>query len=327
MIKRLLMSAISMFWVAGHAQADALSECRSRASAPDRIGACTRVLSDRGVEPMEKSAAYRIRGTLRMKAGANEEAIQDFNNAIALNPKDDKAYSGRGTLRLTAGNHPAAITDFDRAISLKPGLVNYLVLRGHAHLVAGKVDAAIEDFNQAIARRPKNSVALNNRGLAHRKKGDIEKAIIDYTAAIAASPLYALAYNNRGYALEAIEKKAEAVQDFRRALSIDPALSGARIALERLGAAGDLAAQASRLTKEGKTLAEKNCAWCHAIEMQGKSPNPDAPPFRNLKRRHPLLSLREPLERGIAAPHEEMPRFEMTETQIQSLVAFINSLK
>jgi len=126
------------------------------------------------------------------------------------------------------------------------------------------------------------SDTLNNRGLAHRKIGDIERAVIDYTAAIAASPLYALAYNNRGYAFEAMAKKAEAVQDFRRALSIDPSLSGARIALERLGAAGDLAAQAFHLTKEGKTLAEKNCAWCHVIEMQDNSSNPDAPPFRDL---------------------------------------------
>jgi len=327
MIKRLLMGAVSMFCVAGYAQADVLSKCKSRVSVHDRIDACTRVVSGSGFKPMEKSAAYRIRGTLRMEAGADEQAIQDFNNAIALNPKDDQAYSGRGTLRLVAGNQSAAIADFDRAIGLKPGLINYLVLRGHALLVAGKLDAAIEDFNQAIARSPKNSVALNNRGLAHRKIGDIEKAIIDYTAAIAASPLYALAYNNRGYAFEAMAKKAEAVQDFRRALSIDPSLSAARIALERLGAAGDLAAQAFRLTKEGKTLAEKNCAWCHAIEMQGNSPNPDAPPFRDLKRRHPLLTLREPLERGIAAPHEAMPQFEMTKAQIQSLVAFINSLK
>ena len=326
MMKQVLMVAFSMFFVAAHAHADALSECRSRATAHDRIGACTRVLSDRGLEPIDKGVAYRIRGTLRMRAGANEEAIQDFNNAIALNPKDDKAYSGRGTLRLADGNHSAAIADFDRAITLKPGLVNYLVLRGHAHLVAGRVDAAIEDLNQAIARNPKNSIALNNRGLAHRKKGDLERAISDYTAAIAASPLYALAYNNRGYAFEAMAKKTEALQDFRRALSIDPSLSGARIALERLGEAGDLAAQASRLTKEGKALAEKNCAWCHAIEMKGNSPKPNAPPFSDLKHRHPLLSLREPLERGIAAPHEEMPRFEMTETQIQSLVAFINSL-
>ena len=83
MIKRVLMGAISMFCVAGYAQADALSKCKSRASAHDRIDACTRVMSDSGSEPMEKGAAYRIRGTLRTEAGANEEAIQDFNNAIA----------------------------------------------------------------------------------------------------------------------------------------------------------------------------------------------------------------------------------------------------
>jgi len=324
---RILLFAISIFSVAGNAYADALADCRSSASGHDRIDACSRVIASSEFKPADRSTAHRIRGSMRSQAGANEEAIDDFNSAIALDPDNDGAYSGRGTIRLISGNHAAAIADFNRAVALNPGLINYVMLRGHAFLIAGKLDDAIEDFNKVVQRNPVNAVALNNRGLAFRKKGDLERAIADYTAAIAASPLYALAYNNRGYALETLEKKAEAVRDFRRALSIDPSLSGALHALERLGEAGKLAAQTRRLTQEGKNLAQKNCAWCHAIGAQGKSPNSLAPPFRDLKRRHPLLALREPLERGIAAPHEAMPKFEVTEAQIESLVAFINSLE
>ncbi len=327
MSKQFVMAAILMVCLAGNVQADALSDCTTRGSAHDRVEACTKVVTGSAYGPDERAGAYRIRGTLRMEAGANEKAIEDFNEAIALNPKDDRAYSGRGTMRLVAGNHAAAIADFDRSISLNPAMTNHRILRGHAQLVAENFDAAITDFDHVIERNPENSVALNNRGLAYRKKGDLDKAVADYTAAIAASPLYALAYNNRGYALEAMAKNAAAVQDFRRALSIDPTLSGARAALERLAAVGDLVTQAARLTQEGKTLAEKNCAWCHAIDMRTASPNPAAPPFRDLKKRHPLLSLREPLERGIAAPHETMPRFEATQAQIESLIAFVNSLE
>ena len=41
---------------------------------------------------------------------------------------------------------------------------------------------------------------------------------------------------------------------------------------------------------------------------------------------HPLLALREPLSRGIAAPHDQMPKFALTESEIDRIIAYINSL-
>ena len=38
------------------------------------------------------------------------------------------------------------------------------------------------------------------------------------------------------------------------------------------------------------------------------------------------MALREPLTRGIAAPHDEMPRFALTNADIDHVVAYINSL-
>jgi mono/diheme cytochrome c family protein len=65
---------------------------------------------------------------------------------------------------------------------------------------------------------------------------------------------------------------------------------------------------------------------CHAVGHSGESPNRKAPPFRSLHARHPSLALREPLSRGIAAPHDEMPRFTLSGPEIGSIVAYINSL-
>jgi mono/diheme cytochrome c family protein len=54
--------------------------------------------------------------------------------------------------------------------------------------------------------------------------------------------------------------------------------------------------------------------------------NKKAPEFRNLHARHPNLALREPLSRGIAAPHDEMPKFALSGPQIDTIIAYINSL-
>ena len=156
--------------------------------------------------------------------------------------------------------------------------------------------------------------------------GDLEKAIADYSAAIQLNPVYALAYNNRGYVYEARGDKRAAAADFRRALALDPALVGAKNGLKRLGEPEAVAAESDKLIAQGKVLAEKNCAWCHAIGPTGDSPNSRAPRWRDLSNRHPVLALREPLTRGIARPHDEMPKFELSDQEIDTIVAYINSL-
>jgi len=65
---------------------------------------------------------------------------------------------------------------------------------------------------------------------------------------------------------------------------------------------------------------------CHAVGATGDSPNNMAPQLRSLHARPPRLALREPLSRGIAAPHDEMPRFALTAPEIDSVVGYINSL-
>ena len=86
-------------------------------------------------------------------------------------------------------------------------------------------------------------------------------------------------------------------------------------------------AETEKRVQEGKALVEQNCSGCHAVGGKGASPNKKAPEFRSLHERHPSLALREPLSRGIAAPHDEMPKFALTGPQVDTVVAYINSLR
>ncbi len=114
---------------------------------------------------------------------------------------------------------------------------------------------------------------------------------------------------------EAKGDKKAAAADFRRALSLDPSLVGAKNGLKRLGEPQTVSVESDKLIAQGRALAEKNCAWCHAIGKTGDSPNPRAPPWRDIYKRHPILALRDPLTRGIARPHDEMPKFELTDDE------------
>jgi hypothetical protein len=39
-----------------------------------------------------------------------------------------------------------------------------------------------------------------------------------------------------------------------------------------------------------------------------------------------MLSLRKPITRGIAAPHDQMPQFVLSDDDVDMVVAYINSL-
>lgn len=313
--------------LADAARADAISDCGQSRNLTARVAACTEIVSGAGFSSGQKALAYRNRGLARADAGAHDQAILDLNEALRLDPDDAVAFDTRAHSRLAKGATDQAIADFSSAMRLQPKNVSFIIARGHAFLVKGNVDAAIIDFSDAIRINSSSASAYNNKGLAWRKKNNLDQAISDFTMAISLNPIYAVAYLNRGYAHESKGATAEAVADFSRALQLDRTLVGATAGLKRLKAGGELASQSEKTVSEGRELAQTHCARCHAVGTSGQSPNPRAPEFRLMQQRHPILALREPLTRGIAAPHDEMPKFALGEAQVDNLVAYINTLQ
>src|SRR5215468_10086473 len=65
--------------------------------------------------------AYSNRGNAYSNKGELEHAIQDYDQAIRLNPKDVMSYDNRGLAHTRKGDLDRAILDFDQAIVLRPG--------------------------------------------------------------------------------------------------------------------------------------------------------------------------------------------------------------
>ena len=97
------------------ARASRISTRRSR-SIPDYILA----LNDRGI-------AYAAKGNV-------ERAIQDFDQAILLDPRDGFAYNNRGLAYRNRGEVDRAIKDYDQAILLNSNYVLAYYNRGNAYL-------------------------------------------------------------------------------------------------------------------------------------------------------------------------------------------------
>jgi serine/threonine protein kinase len=176
------------------------------------------------LSPMTAAQAkgYYGLGVLCAELGQYEEAIQNYDAALRLDPKDAMAYDRRGLAKGELGQYEEAIRDFDKAIRLDPKDARAYNNRGIAKADLGRHADAIEDFDEALRLDPQYVAAYTNRGLAKFNLGRHAHAIKDYDAAIRLDPKDAMAYYARGAAKFNLGRHADAIEDFEEAIRLDP---------------------------------------------------------------------------------------------------------
>ena len=106
-------------------------------------------------------------------------AIEDYNQAIEINPNDADTYKKRGNARIALGDYQVAIEDYNQAIDINPNDAKAYKGRGLARSKLGEKQAAIEDYNRVIKINPNDAKAYIRRGLIRSKLGDKQAAIKD----------------------------------------------------------------------------------------------------------------------------------------------------
>jgi tetratricopeptide (TPR) repeat protein len=210
----------------GQSRQESLNKCQSHD--PDvKITGCTALIQAGQDTTKNLSVIYNNRGIAYDDKGDYDRAIQDFNEAIHLNPNAETAYYGRGNAYKKKGDYDRAIQDFNEAIHLNPNFEIAYYDRGNAYIDKDDYVHAIQEFDDAIRLNPKDANAYNNRGVAYHRKGDYGHAIQDYNQAILLNSNYTAAYGSRGYAYFAQSNLTAAIADFRHTISVAPSSSGA----------------------------------------------------------------------------------------------------
>ena len=111
-----------------------------------------------------------------------------INLAAFLGPKDATAFLARGSAWALKGEYDKAIQDFDEAIRLEPNRGDAFNNRGDAWDAKQEYDKAIRDFDEAIRLNPNDDDAFLNRSIARHAKGEYDKAIQDFNQAIRLNP-------------------------------------------------------------------------------------------------------------------------------------------
>jgi tetratricopeptide (TPR) repeat protein len=176
-----------------------------------------------------------------MADGRPEQAIQEFDKAIAINPqhalavfKRANAYGRLGKMDLACAGYTealslqkeiAAMDPAERASAVPLGCELAQAHSNRATLLnlnrAGKPDEVIKDFTEAMRLDPGHADAYYGRGMAYLERGLLDLAIDDLGEAIRLAPDSSQAYSCRARARLAAGQYNEAVRDAQSAIQLD----------------------------------------------------------------------------------------------------------
>ncbi len=161
--------------------------------------------------------AYGNRGFAFKKNGMLNEALQDFNKTIELNPDDSRSFFNRALVKINMHDQAAALVDFDKAIKMddkQPMLYNY---RGQTRLILKDTAGAEKDLYYCLQLDSTYSDAYNS--LASIEFGRNNPAACErlLSKAISLNPKFSIAIKNRGLVYLKLNRNADACSDFQNA--------------------------------------------------------------------------------------------------------------
>ena len=164
--------------------------------------------------------AFQVNGDL-------DKAIDNYKEAININPNYAEAYNNLGSALRGKLELNDSINSFKRAIQLKPSYVDAYSNMGEALQANGRFKEAIKSCQQAIKIDPNFSGAYYNLGNSLVDVGQIKEALDCYNKAIKIKPNYPEAFLNMGNALRDMGELDSSLKFFKHAIKIKPDYSDA----------------------------------------------------------------------------------------------------
>lgn len=245
-------------------------------------------------DPDLRTAILVGRGDVTRKLGQYDQAIDFYNQALALNPTQVDAKIGLGQVFASQGNWAvalrhfqaaaafpegqndpmahfwvaeallrqpdleAAIAAYQQALSLRPAFPEALLGMAQAQYALNDTAAAARSIAEALEQRPAYAEALLFQGKMLQNEGRINSALEAYSASINANNSLPETYYRRGLIYIQQHDYNDAVDDLERAIALQPNFPDAYYWLGRAYFAQDRMRQAL-------------FAFERAVELQGGS--------------------------------------------------------
>ncbi len=97
---------------------------------------------------------YIHRGMAYFSQSRYSLAMEDFSEALSLNPENDKALYYRGVMYSIIQDYPKALADLNRCINLNPSWADPLLSRAQVYFHLGDNPKALTDCEEALSLEP-----------------------------------------------------------------------------------------------------------------------------------------------------------------------------
>ena len=92
-----------------------------------------------------------------------QDALNDLNEAIKINPRDAHAYEQRAAIEMKINDYDKALADYGEAIKANPGEIKYHLYRGYIYELRGDLQNAMAETDAALKINSKNKEAVERK--------------------------------------------------------------------------------------------------------------------------------------------------------------------
>lgn len=184
-------------------------------------------------------ACWQMMGAAARQLGSNEDAVQFFQRALALDTNKAEAHNNLGVAFRAKGMLREAIKSYRTAIRIRTDYEETESNLGSALLAIGEKEEAIKLLLSVASRHPASCAAHNNLGIALHQTKKFNDAEQSFRHALSCDPDRPEVLINLGNTLRDVDREQEALEYFEQALLIEPTSADAyfnkAVTLRKLG--------------------------------------------------------------------------------------------
>jgi protein O-GlcNAc transferase len=165
---------------------------------------------------------YHHLGLIAFHFNKYDQAILLINKSIEINNTRSEIYLNLSSIYQKINNLDKAIENLNICLSIDPKFSEGYLNLGVLNLNIGKIDESIINLNKAINLKSDIYQAYYNLGNAYKFKNKFNTALNFYNKAIEYKNDYIEAYLNRGIIYQELQQTQEAIDDYTYIIKINP---------------------------------------------------------------------------------------------------------
>lgn len=168
-----------------------------------------------------EALAYNMRGTFRCLRGSQEQALDDLNKSIELDPTMTQSYVKRASMHLEMGNRDKASEDIESAIEQNEDDPDIYYHRAQLHFIHGEWQNAAKDYQKSIDLDNTFIFSHIQLGVTQYKMGSVASSMATFRRCIKNFSRVPDVYNYYGELLLDQGKYDDAIQQFDTAMDME----------------------------------------------------------------------------------------------------------